>query len=94
MDMDFGLITTIAAASVLLVVTIVLLTQAWFQHEVSLERQDARKRTVNYELQSLHEKQLANISSYRWVDSNHQVVKLPIERAMELTIERSRKQVQ
>lgn len=91
MDMDFPLIFTSAVFSVLLVATIILLTQAWFHHEVNIERQDARKRTVNYELQAIHEQQLAHISEYRWVDSKHQVVTLPIERAMELTIERNRK---
>lgn len=91
MDMDFKLIATVAAASVLLVLTIVLLTQAWFQYEVNLERNTSRKLTVNPELQSLQEKQLANINSYRWVDSNHQIVRLPIERAMAVTIERNRK---
>lgn len=92
MDIDFALVATCAAFSVMLVTTIVLLTQAWFSHEVQIERFSAYKSAVNPELEALREKQLANIKDYRWLDGNHQNVTLPIDRAMELTLLRLQKQ--
>lgn len=44
---------------------------------------DARKAT----LQTLRETQTKQISSYGWVDQKAGVVHLPIERAMELTVQ-------
>lgn len=92
-DMNLPLIATIAAASSMIVFVIITLTQAWFFHMQEQELIAKSYRTVSPELTQLRESQRNAIGdnaaqSYRWVDSNNQVVSLPISRAMELTVNR------
>ncbi len=91
-DMNMGLIATIAAASAMLVFVTITLTQAWFFHVQAKEREAKSYNRVNHELLDLTLTQKDNINAYRWQDSNHKVVAVPIGRAMDLTIERYRKQ--
>lgn len=87
MDLNVPLIATVAAVSAMLVTVIVLCVQAWFNYEMKLQREVKTNRMVNLELRDLQQQQLNGIDSYRWADHNQKVVTLPIERAMELTVE-------
>jgi len=93
-DMQLGLIFTIAAAGAMLVFVIITLTQAWFFHVQAKEFELKTYNTVNLELHDVALSQKDRINAYRWQDSNQKVVAIPVSRAMELTIERYRKQAE
>lgn len=91
-DMNMPLIITVALAGAMLIFITITLTQAWFLHVHQQEMVAKSYNQVNYELLDLKNAQKDNISSYRWLDSEHKAVAIPIDRAMELTIEDYRKQ--
>ena len=91
MDMNLPLIGTVAVAGGMLVFVIIVCTHAWFLHVLAKTKQAATYNQVNHEVQDLRQKQRDSLNQYRWVDNNQTIVAIPLERAMELTIEDYRK---
>ena len=91
MDVPVGLIATIGIAGTFAVIAIILATEAWYYHETNVELETKSLGVANVAIQDLRASQLAKISTYRWVDQSKGIAAIPIERAMELTIQDHRK---
>ena len=73
---NIPLVATIVAVSAILLAASVITIQAWFYHQIELEQ-----------LSKSLGQQLQNISTYRWVDPKTSQTAIPIDRAMELTVQ-------
>lgn len=91
MDMNLPLIGTVAAAGGMLVFVIIVCTHAWFLHVQAKAKEAATYNQVNHELVDRRQQQRDSLNQYRWVDNNQTIVAIPLDRAMELTIEKYRK---
>jgi capsular polysaccharide biosynthesis protein len=74
----------ILAAIILLVLVIGL--QGWYQKEVQLEIASKWDQTPTRELAELNQRQIQNISTYRWIDRSSQIAAIPIDQAEKLLI--------
>ncbi len=86
--MDVPLIVTIGVASSLLVIVVVIGVWAWFDYEVSREQHRKVVDQPIYEIEQLKTRQLAEITTYRWVDEKAGIAAIPIDRAMKLIAQR------
>ena len=87
-DPDTAVTALVAILFGVLTVASVLALQGYFEYVKDVE---LRSKVVNVrpaELQQALEEGEARISGYRWLDRDHGVVAIPIEKAMELTVER------
>lgn len=91
-DINMPMIITIVIASLLLLATIVIGMQAVFFYAQNRELQVKVIDPPNWEIENLIAQQLANIQSYRWIDRKNDIVAIPIDRAVELTITRMNQQ--
>lgn len=87
-DMNLPLIVTIGGVGVMLIFVIVVGIQAWFFAQQRDEMAVKSLARPNPALTDNRMRQLKNLDGYRWVDRNAGVVAIPIDRAMELTVER------
>lgn len=87
-DVNVTLLLTVGGIGTLLLVVLVLGTQAWFRYETLGEAQTKIIAPVSGELQQLQQQQMARLQGGRWVDAQQQTATIPIERAMQLTIAR------
>lgn len=82
-------VAILIAGAILLVVVVVALQGLYGQaSQTELRRKIEAEKAV--EIESLRARQLEQLSSYRWVDAKEGVVAIPIDRAMELVVERRR----
>ena len=87
-DPDTSVTALVAILFGVLTVASVLALQGYFEYAKDVE---LRSKVVNVrpaELQQALEEGEARISGYRWLDRDRGVVAIPIEKAMELTVER------
>lgn len=84
---NIPLVFTIVAFSAILVAAAVIATQAWFYQQITLEQQSKSLGQQNQPLLDAKFQQLQNISTYRWVDPKTSQTAIPIDRAMELTVQ-------
>lgn len=89
-DVNTPLILTIGAISALLVIVTVVGLQAGYMYEEGREYDSKYANAVNTQLTELRTRQLANISTYHWVDKN-KVAAVPIEQAMQVVIQNNGK---
>ena len=86
-DTNSPLILVIGAVSGFLVIVIVIGLQAWFLSEEQTELSQVYSEAENYQLQELREEQERNLSTYRWIDREKQIVAVPVDEAMKMLIE-------
>lgn len=88
-DLNIGLLVVIGIVSVLLLVQIVVVAEAYFYN--TLEREITVKQVQGepqWELSELTHSQQAELNSYRWVDRERQRVSIPIDRAIQRYVDR------
>jgi len=90
-DVDSQLIITIGAVSGFLLIVLAIGLQAWFASEEDTEFAAKSATSKNYQLAELHDQQQANITTYRWIDRDKQVVAIPIEEAERMLIQNNGK---
>jgi hypothetical protein len=86
-EVNVPLILTIGIVSGIMLLVIVIGTQAWFQNEEQSEIAAKAMEFPHQGLIDLQNGQRANINSYRWVDQKNGVVAIPIGRAMEVMVQ-------
>jgi len=86
-EVNVPLILTIGIVSGIMLLVIVIGTQAWFQNEEQSEMAAKAMEFPHQDLIELQNGQRANINSYRWVDQKNGVVAIPIGRAMQVMLE-------
>lgn len=86
-DLDIKLLAVIGLISVLLVLEIVVVTQAYFYNVQEEEIAAKQVRQPSWELSDLLLQQQAELNSYRWVDREKQRVSIPIDRAIQRFVE-------
>jgi hypothetical protein len=87
-DINIGALVVIGVVSSLLILEIVVGLQAYFY---KIEQQEYVEKTVNqpfWKLSDLTSRQQAELLGYRWVDREKGIVSIPIDRAMELVVQR------
>lgn len=82
---NMPLVFTVVAFSAIVVAAAVIGTQAWFYHQIELERLSKSLGQKNQALMNLRFEQLQRISTYRWVDPQRGLAAIPIDKAIELT---------
>jgi hypothetical protein len=86
-EIDVPLIVTVGVISFILVVVLIVGTEAWYDSEAQAEFNFEADAYPNTELLSLKAGQLANINSYRWVDQKKGIVAIPIEDAIKIMVQ-------
>jgi hypothetical protein len=86
-EVNVPLILTIGIVSGIMLLVIVIGTEAWFQSEEQAEFASKAVEFPHQGLLDLQSGQRANINSYHWVDKKNNVVAIPIGRAMEVMME-------
>ena len=87
-DPDATITGLIAILFAVLTVAIVLALQGYFEYVQDAEFRSKVVEARPAELQQVREEGRAMLQGYRWVDRGNGVVAIPIERAMELTVDR------
>ena len=82
-EVNVPLILTIGIVSGIMLLVIVIGTQAWFQSEEQAEFATKALEYPHQALIDLQTQQRTNINSYRWVDKKNGVVTVPIGLAMQ-----------
>lgn len=96
-EVNVPLIVTIGVVSTVVVLVLILGTEAWYESEAdaqftaaALEYRDFQSPDLNHQtLLDLKKAQEANINSYRWVDKSKGIVTMPIDDAIKLMIQTS-----
>jgi hypothetical protein len=90
-DVDSQLIITIGAVSGFLLIVLAIGLQAWFASEEEAELTTKSASAVNYQLADLRNQQQSNLTTYRWVDRDKQIVAIPIDEAEKLLLQNNGK---
>ena len=85
-DVDSQLIITIGAVSGFLLIVLAIGLQAWFVSEEETELNSKSANAVNYQLADLRNEQLSNITTYRWIDRDKQIIAIPIDQAEKMLL--------
>lgn len=85
-DMNLPVIVTIGVVGAVLIFVMVFGIQAWFFAQQREEMATKSLARQNPALVDNRMRQLTNLDGYRWVDQKAGVVAIPIDRAMELTV--------
>ena len=85
-DLSTSRIAAIGIVGVLLLLVLILGTEAFFgwQSEAELAMYD---NAPTYGLENLKAAQLEKINQYRWVDREKQLVAIPIDQAMQIMVQ-------
>lgn len=81
-------VATIGAVSTLLLIVAVAGTQAWYYNAAAAEQQRKFEGDVYWDLAAARLDQQERLHRYRWVDQTKLIAAVPIERAIELTVQR------
>ncbi len=81
-DLNLKLLIVVALVSAILLVEIVVVTQAYFYNAQEDEMATKQIGQPSWELRELVLAQQADLNSYRWVDREKQRVAIPIDRAI------------
>ncbi len=85
-DVDISLVITIAVVSIVLVYVSIVAMSAWY---FRYERVELEKKAVSQRYESLinlQTEQLERINTYRWIDEKGGILAIPIDRAVEITV--------
>lgn len=91
-DPDASTTLAVGAAGAILLFALVLVLQGLFDRSVEAESERKVISQIPEELRRSRAAQTGKLSAYAWVDRTTGVVSIPIDRAMELTIEESKAQ--
>jgi hypothetical protein len=83
-DPNVPLSAVVGIVGAILLFVIVVVLQAMFYHMDDAERFRKIASAKYDDLERLDAEQLEVLNSYRWVNQNEGVVRIPIERAMEI----------
>jgi hypothetical protein len=86
-EVNVPLILTIGIVSGIMLLVIIIGTQAWFQSEEQAELAQKAVEFPHQALLDLQGQQRANINSYHWVDKKKGVVTVPIGLAMQVMLQ-------
>jgi hypothetical protein len=86
-EANVPLVLTIGIVAGILIIVIIIGLQGWYQSQENDEMAYKADLFKNADLIDLKAAQTDNISHYRWVDKQNNVVSIPIERAMQVMIE-------
>jgi len=86
-DPRSGAIALVGAATVILLVLIILGVQAYYDHARDQQIFVKQLQPVSEDLKALRAREDADLNSYRYIDRAKGAVRLPINRAMDLLIE-------
>jgi len=86
-EANVPLVLTIGIVAGILIIVIIIGLQGWYQSQENDEMAYKADLFKNADLIDLKAAQTDNISHYRWVDNQNNVVSIPIERAMQVMIE-------
>ncbi len=81
-------LVAIGSVSTALLFVVVVGLQAWFYSEESREIREKHATAVDYRVKDLILGQEQRINSYRWIDSQKGLAAIPIDRAIEITVDR------
>ena len=87
-DINLALIVTCGFVAAMLLIVLVIGIQAWFYHAHEAEFERKVVNTPYTELQSLKERQVGTLNSYRHVDQKQGLVQIPIEVAIKQYVQR------
>ena len=79
-----GAIGILAGVLIAVLLVLLFLTQAYFQHATDQQVYEKVLVPVGDDITALHAKETSQLHSYGYVDRTKGVVRIPIERAMEL----------
>ncbi len=82
-DVNTTTLAVVAVVGALLLLVIVLFTQAYYNHFAQVEL-DQKYQTPE-QLRELRARQRGQLNAYRWVDQSKKIVAIPIDQAIELT---------
>lgn len=88
-DPDIAMTTLVVVVGTVLTFVIVVFLQAVFYRAETAEYERKVVNESPKKLRSVRAEQSAVLNDYRWVDRENGVVAIPIERAMEILVERS-----
>jgi hypothetical protein len=74
------------AAGVVLVIAVVIGMNELYKHLFEAELDRKVYQYQGPELRELHAAEAAKLNHYQWVDSKHEVLRVPLDRAKELTL--------
>lgn len=80
-----GVIIGMVVSVIVLVVMLVILNEVFIATKEDVYRQNVLTRK-NPALQELHARETRILTTYAWVDSSEGVVRIPVDRAMELMV--------
>jgi hypothetical protein len=86
-DLNFPLLAVIGVISTLLLVEIVVVTQAYFYNSQEEEIVAKQVSQPSWELSDLVSSQQTELNSYRWVDRDKQRVSIPIDQGIRRYVE-------
>ncbi|MFH1845132.1 MAG: hypothetical protein ABIF77_18245 [bacterium] len=86
-DLNLPLLVTIVLVGAILLGAGVVALQAWYHDAAAAEHQRKVVEPKVTELEQHRTAEAATLSEYRWLDREQGIVRLPIERAMELVAE-------
>lgn len=86
-EVNVPLVLTIGIVSGVLLVVMIIGTEAWYRSEEQSEIAAKASEYPYQELIDLKASQTKRISEYRWVDRKAAVVAIPIERAMQIMVQ-------
>ena len=85
--MSLPMILGIALGIGLLLLSAVIVLEAWFNTRMQQEHESKVVAPPMVELETYEAEQRDHLEEYRWVDQETGVVQLPIERAMQLVVQ-------
>jgi hypothetical protein len=86
-EVNVPLIVTVGIVSAIIVVVLIVGTQAWYQSEEQMEMAAKEIEFPNQKLIDMKAAQKANIERYVWVDMANGVITIPVEDAMTIMID-------
>jgi hypothetical protein len=90
-DVSAGPIVVIGIVGAILVFALIVAMQAVFLREEEKQRQEKVVGVPEEGIRALRADQLGALNGYRWIDEKKGVVGIPIDRAMELLVEESKR---
>jgi hypothetical protein len=94
-EVNVPLIVTIGVVSIIVVVVLIVGTEAWYDAEAQAQFTESNQEymlqqspDLNHQtLYDLKKSQVENINSYRWVDKSKGIVTMPIDDAINLMVQ-------
>ena len=89
-DVDLGLLVTIGLISAILLVEVVVITQAYFYNSQEAQMLVKQIQPPSWELSDILLGQQASLNRYAWVDREKQRVSIPIDLAIQRYVEQEK----